>query len=207
MPKQPGKIFIIAGPTGSGESAITRAILKLLPRTERMITATTRPARPHEKNGRDYFFVPLAKFKTMIKRGEFLEYIGIPNRNVYYGTIKKQIEKKLAQGINLIGNLEKRGLLSYRRAFPPHQVLGIFIKPDSLRVLKKRFIRRDPTITEIEIKKRIKNARREMKEQKYYDYTVVNPDGRMGLAVNKTLKILKKFIKAPAGKPLTQKPN
>lgn len=196
MPKHFGKIIIIAGPTGSGESAITKAILESLPRTERMITATTRPARPYEKNGRDYFFVSPAKFSRMVKRGEFLEYVKVPNRNVYYGTIKKQVESKLAQGINLIGNLEKRGLISYRRAFPPDQVLGIFIKPDNLKVLEKRFILRDPTISRSEIRKRISNARKEMKEQKYYDYKVLNPDGKMSIAVRETLKILRKFIES-----------
>jgi guanylate kinase len=195
MPKKQGKVFIIAAPTGCGESAVTKAVLSRLPRTERMITATTRSARPHEKNGRDYFFVSPAKFKLMVGRGEFLEYIKVPNRNVYYGTIKKQIENKLARGINLIGNLEKRGLKSYRQAFPPHQVLGIFIKPDSLKVLRKRFILRDPTISKTEIAKRINNARKEMREEKYYDYTVANPDGRINVAVDKTLKILKNFIK------------
>lgn len=205
MPKKQGKVFIIAAPTGCGESAVTKAVLSRLPRTERMITATTRAARPHEKNGRDYFFVSPAKFKSMVERGEFLEYIKVPNRNVYYGTIKKQIENKLAQGINLIGNLEKRGLKSYRQAFPPDQVLGIFIKPDSLKVLRKRFILRDPTISETEITKRINNAKKEMREEKYYDYTVLNPDGQINVAVTKTLRILRKFIKTTASNPLTKK--
>ena len=195
MKKQNGKIIIIAGPTGSGESAVTKEILKKLPRTERMITATTRTARPYEKNGRDYFFLTPAQFKKMARHGEFLESIKVPNRNVYYGTIRKQIENKLAQGTNLIGNLEKRGLLSYRRYFPKKQVLGIFIKPDSLDVLKKRFVLRDPTITKAEVRKRLNNAKKEIREEKYYDYTVINPDGHMDKAVKETLKILKKFVK------------
>jgi len=194
MPNKRGKIIVISGPTGSGESAITRAILKTIPRTARMVTATTRPPRPQEKNGVDYFFVSLSKFKNMIKNGEILEHIKIPNRQVYYGTIKKQVEDKLTAGINLIGNLGWPGNESFEKHFPG-QVLGIFIKPDSLAVIKKRLIHRDPTITEAEIQKRLANAKREIKEAKYYDYTVINHDGRMNQAVAQVAKLMREFIK------------
>lgn len=195
MADKMGKIIIIAGPTGSGESTITRAVLKKLPRTERMITATTRPPRPHEKNGVDYYFVSPKKFKKLAAEGALLEYIKVPNRNIYYGTIKKQVGKKLAAGINLVGNLELRGVLAYRRIFP-EQILSIFIKPDNIRVIKRRLIRRDPTITKNEVAKRLTNARREMKEAKYYDYIVINRDGAPMIAVAEVSKLVKKFLKS-----------
>jgi len=194
MPIKRGKIIVISGPTGSGESVITKEILKIVPRTARMVTATTRPPRPREKNGVDYIFVSLLKFKTMVKNGEILEYIKIPNREVYYGTIKKQVEDKLNAGINLIGNLGWPGNESFEKHFPG-QVLGIFIKPDSLAVIKKRLINRDPTITPVEIKKRLANAKHEMREAKYYDYTVVNHDGKMKQAAQEVAKLMRTFIK------------
>jgi guanylate kinase len=192
--KKPGKIIIIAGPTGSGESAVTKAALRVVPRTERVVTTTTRKKRPYEKNGIDYFFVSPKYFKKMITAGEFLEYIKVPNRDVQYGTVKKQVENKLNAGINLVGNFELQGLRSYREAFPG-RILGIFIRPDSLSVLKKRFVRRDPTITEREINKRLVNARREMKEAKYYDHIVLNPDGRIDFAVKQVIRLMRNFIK------------
>ncbi len=189
-----GKVIVIAGPTGSGESSITRAILKKLKNTERIITATTRKPRPHEKDGTDYFFLSPKKFTQMIKQGKFLEYIKIPNRGIYYGTIKEKIEKKLSTGTNLIGNFEKLGIQYFRKAFPG-RVLGIFIKPKDIEVIKQRLIKRDPTISPLEIKQRLVNARREMKEEKYYDYAVLNLDKKMGLAVKEVLNITRKFIK------------
>lgn len=200
MPIKPGKVIVIAAPTGCGESAVTKAALAAVPRTERIVTATTRKKRPYEKNGVDYYFVSKKKFNQMVKRDEFLEYIKVPNRNVYYGTIKKRVENKLAAGINLIGNFERRGLVSYREALPG-RVLGIFIKPDSLSVLKQRFIRRDPTVTATEIKKRLINARREMKEANDYDYIVLNPDGRMDTAVRRVIKLIGQFIQKRQNRP------
>lgn len=191
----PGKIIVISGPTGSGESAITKRILETVPHTARMITATTRAPRPYEVDGVDYHFVTLAEFKKMIADGAFVEYIQVPNRDVYYGTIKKDVEDKLNNGISLIGNLGWPGHESFANIFPD-RVLSIFIKPDNLDVIKQRLIKRDPTISTEEIEKRLHNAQREMSEAKYYDHVVTNADGHMDETVAKVKALTESFIKA-----------
>ncbi len=190
---KPGKIIVISGPTGSGESAITKKILETVPNTARMITATTRPPRPYEQDGIDYHFVSVDEFKKMIADNKILEYIQVPNRDVYYGTIKDEVETKLAAGINLIGNLGWPGNESFEKFFPG-RVLSIFIKPDSLDVLKDRFIKRDPTISPEEIEKRLQNAQREMDEAAYYTHTVVNHEGNMDQAVHEVKELIYGFL-------------
>ena len=188
-----GKIIVISGPTGSGESAITKKILERFPDTARMITATTRPPRPHEKDEIDYHFVDVKKFKKMIAHNELLEYIQVPNRDVFYGTIKQDVESKLNDGIHLIGNLGWPGNESFSKLYPG-RVLSIFIKPDNLEVIRERLIKRDPTITPEEVEKRMLNAEREISEAKYYDHIVINPDGHMEKAVEKITDLIKNFI-------------
>jgi len=196
MRSKPGKIIIISGPTGSGESVITQKILRLIPNTRRIVTVTTRPPRPRETNGVDYFFVSLVQFKTLIKTGAFLEHIKIPNRQVYYGTLKKPIEDHLNDGVNLIGNLGWPGNESFQKFFPD-RVVSIFIKPDSLAVIKKRLVKRDPTISEAEIAKRLANASREIKEAKYYDHVVINHDGKIEQTIAQIARLIRSFIKKP----------
>lgn len=191
-----GKIIIISGPTGSGETVITKKILTIFPKAERIITATTRPPRPQEKPDVDYLFLSPKKFNKMIKNGEILEYIKIPNRDVYYGTLKKPIEQKLTAGINLICNLGWPGGKSFKTLFPG-RVLSIFIKPDNLAIIKNRLIRRDPTISQTEIKKRLVNAAQEMKEAKYYDFIVINREHKIKQAITEIKKIMTAFIAKP----------
>jgi guanylate kinase len=157
---------------------------------------TTRPPRPRETNGVDYFFVSLVQFKTLIKTGAFLEHIKIPNRQVYYGTLKKPIEDHLNDGVNLIGNLGWPGNESFQKFFPD-RVVSIFIKPDSLAVIKKRLVKRDPTISEAEIAKRLANASREIKEAKYYDHVVINHDGKIEQTIAQIARLIRSFIKKP----------
>ncbi len=189
----PGKIIVISGPTGSGESAITKKILEAVPNTERMITVTTRAPRPHEHNDVDYHFVSVEDFKRMIAEGRLLEYIKVPNRDVYYGTVKHDVESKLEAGINLIGNLGWPGHDSFAKLYPG-RVISIFIKPDNLAVIKERLIKRDPTITPDEVEKRLQNAQREMDEAVHYSYSVTNSDGHMDEAVQAVKKLVENFI-------------
>ncbi len=191
---EPGKIIVISGPTGSGESAITKKILELVPNMERMITVTTRGPRPHEQNDVDYHFVSVDDFKQMIAEDAFLEYIKVPNRDVYYGTIKADVESKLNAGIHLIGNLGWPGHESFSKLYP-RRVLSIFIQPDNLDVIKERLVQRDPTISAEEVDKRLHNAEREMGEAKHYDHVVVNSDGQMDKAVSEIKKLIENFIK------------
>lgn len=187
-----GIVIVIAGPTGSGETSVSRAICKKLSQTQMTITTTTRPPRLGEKNHLDYHFIPVEEFKKGIKKNRFLEYIRIHNRNTYYGTNRQDIENKLNKGINVITNLEWRGTKVMKKTFP--QTLTIFIKPDKIEMIKKRLLNRDPTIGQAEFKKRFQNAKAELKEAKFYDYVVINHQGQMAKTVNRIIKIIKKHL-------------
>ena len=187
-----GKVIIIAGPSGAGESSVTHGVLKELKNTLRMITTTNRKPRKNEKNGRDYFFVTTKQFNTMVKNGDFLEYTDFfKNRNNYYGTQKDWIEKQLNNGINLIGNLELIGAKFYKKNY---NALTIFVKPENFSEIKKRLLNREPNIDPKILEKRLENARIEMKDEKYYDHSIINYEGKLEQTIEKTLKIIKKYL-------------
>ncbi len=193
MKKAQGKIIVISGPTGSGESTITRRVLEFFSTMERIITATSRSPRPTEKDGVDYYFLSLVEFRDHIAAGDFLEYIEVPSRGVYYGTLKKPIEEKRNAGIHLVGNLGWPGHSSFSRAYPG-SVLSIFIKPESLSVIRDRIIKRDPTITSEEVEQRVQHAAREMQDAEHYDYVVVNKEGKMEDAVEEVRGMVESFL-------------
>lgn len=191
---QKGIVIVIAGPTGSGETSVSREVAKKLPNTEMTITATSRKPRPGEKHGKDYYFIPKEEFKKKIKQGYFLEYIKIMNRDMYYGTIRKDIEKKLDKGINVIANLEWQGAKIMKQTYK--NTLTVFLKPDKISRIKKRLINRDPNISKEEFEKRLQNAKDELKEAKYYNYVVINYEGKMNQTVRKIIKIIKNHLKS-----------
>jgi guanylate kinase len=182
------RILIISGPTGSGESTVTNLLIKKYPIFKRLITATTRKPRLKEKNKKDYFFFTNKQFQSQIKQGNILEYTYIKNRNVYYGTYKPDLEKKLKQGFNLIANTDYKGTNFYKKYY---RAIGIFLKAESLAVIKKRLLARQPGLSASELKKRLNNAAREIKkEEKYYKYKVINRQGQLNKTLEKIVKIL-----------------
>lgn len=187
------KIFIIAGPTGVGESAITRGIINKFHNFTRLVTATTRPPRLNEKNGIDYYFFTKQEFEDVIKKGEILEYTYVKNRDTYYGSYKKDLEEKLEKGLNVIVNPDVIGAKFYKEKY---EAVTIFIKPASLEDLKKRLMRRDPSIHPEELEKRLINAENEIKnEESFYDYSVVNEEGKLDEAIQKTAEIIGEHLK------------
>ena len=193
MNKEAGKIIVLSGPTGSGESTITKRILELFPGMERIITATSRTPRPTEKDGVDYYFFSPDEFERRVNAGDFLEYINVPNGEVWYGTLREPIEEKLQAGIHLIGNLGWPGHASFSKVYPG-RVLSIFIQPDDLSVIRNRIVKRDPTITAEEVNNRLKNAAKEMEDAKYYDLVVVNRDGKIEEAVKDVKRAIQQFL-------------
>lgn len=182
-------IFIISGPTGVGESSITNAIIERIPNFTRLVTATTRPPRLNEKNGIDYYFFSKDEFQNKINDGTILEHTYIANRDTYYGTYKPDLKDKLHKGLNIIVNPDIIGAKYFKNNY---KAVTIFIKPESLEDLRKRLIARDPHISSEELQKRLFNARNEIeKEESFYDYSVINEDGKLDEAIDKVVKIIK----------------
>ena len=187
--KKLGRIVVIAAPTGGGESTITNQIIHLFPSFRRLVTATTRKPRNNEKYGVYYYFLTKNKFKSEIKKGNIIEHTYVKNRQAYYGSYKLDLEKKLKHGYNVIINPDAVGAKYYKKNY---RAITIFIKPDSLISIKKRLIARDNNIKPNELKRRLKNAASEIKnESRFYDFIVVNRQGELNHAIKKVVGIIK----------------
>jgi guanylate kinase len=183
-------VLIIAGPTGSGESTITKALLKKYPTMRRLVTATTRPPRLNEKHAVDYYFFSEDEFKREMTKGNILEHTFVPGRSVYYGTYKPDLEKQLRQGFIVVVNPDVVGARFYKEQ---HGAVTVFIKTVSLDVLEQRLKKRDPSIPQEELKSRLDAAQYELdNEEGFYDYVVINEDGKLEEAVHQVEEIMKK---------------
>jgi len=183
------KILVIAGPTGSGESTVTKKIMEQYSIFKRLVTATTRAPREREKNKRDYYFFSEQQFKREIAAGNIIEYQNTRN-GVYYGSYKPELENKLKRGYNIIVNPDIVGAKFYKRYYG---ATTIFIMPDSFANLEKRLRGRDKNATEDQIQARLKYARQEVKQESpFYDYIVVNKQNKIDETVKKVIKIIKK---------------
>ena len=196
--KKSGKVIVIAAPTGGGESTITNAIINLFPSFKRLVTATTRKMRKNEKHGIDYYFISKNKFKTEIAKGNIIEHTYVKNRKAYYGSFKPDLEKKLKSGYNVIVNPDVVGAKYYKKYY---NAITIFIRPDSLASIEKRLISRDGNIKLSELKKRLKNADDEIKnESHFYDFIVINRQGKLNQAIKEAIKIIKTGLAKPVDK-------
>ena len=174
-----GKIIILSGPSGSGKTTLHKKLLaskKLKGKLVKSISATTRPRRSREKNGRDYLFLTLKQFLDKIRRGYFLEWQKVFDH--YYGTPRNYVEKLLKKGKNVLLCIDVKGAAVVRRACP--EAVTIFIKAPALSILKKRLMARGSESKE-DLRLRLKTARQELLEAKKYQYVIVNDDLRRSL--------------------------
>lgn len=188
--EQGKQVLIIAGPTGSGESTVTKALLKKYSNTTRLVTATTRKPRLNEQHAVDYYFFEEDEFKREMTKGNILEHTFVPGRSVYYGTYKPDLEKRISQGNVIIVNPDVVGARYYKKHY---NASTIFIKTISLDVLKERLMKRDPSISEEELQQRLEAAQYELdNEESFYDYVVINEDGKLEEALAQIDNILAK---------------
>jgi guanylate kinase len=189
MEEKTGKLIVIVAPSGTGKSSLMRRLKKENLLLDESISYTTRPIRPGEEDGRDYFFVGHDDFKSMIKNDEFIEWFLVHGE--YKGTSKKFVEKKVNKGHNLIFDLDIQGTDAIKKFFPK-QAIAIFIKPPSFEVLKDRLIGRG-TESENTLKVRLENAKKELMRSDDYDYIVVNDD--LNRAYEELRQLVIKLIK------------
>ncbi|MBP7792039.1 MAG: guanylate kinase [Candidatus Goldbacteria bacterium] len=165
-----GLIFIVSAPSGTGKTTVIKKFIKRHKKDFVLsISVTTRRPRKNEKNGRDYYFISMKKFKEYIKKGMFLEYARILDN--YYGTLKATVIKSINKGLNVIMDIDVQGAAKISRK--TEDCIKIFLRPPSLKELKSRLFKRK-TESKEEAIKRIKLAKKELKEQKKYDYIITN---------------------------------
>jgi len=167
-----GELIVISGPSGVGKGTICEALAKQDARIRMSVSATTRPPRPGEVNARHYFFVSRAEFERMIEADELLEYMDVFGMN-YYGTPKKYVDEALAEGFDVILEIDVNGAMNVKKKRPDATL--IFIAPPSMKALRARLEKRG-TETREQIERRYAKARDEMACMPEYDYVVVNDE-------------------------------
>ena len=167
-----GKLIVISGASGVGKGTVVKAMMAQREDLYFSVSATTRPPRPGEVDGRDYYFVTREEFENMIARGEMLEYD--EHARNYYGTPKAQIEEKRSRGHVLL-DIEPNGAKNVKKNYP--EAVLIFVMPPSLAELERRLRGRNDT-PEDQIQIRMERAVWEMEQRVWYDYVVVNDDAQ-----------------------------
>jgi guanylate kinase len=182
-------MFVIYGPSGSGQDAILRGIGKLLP-IEQTITTTTRVMRPNESDGHPYHFISREKFLEGITQEKFIEYAKTYNDD-YYGLTKEEFERVRHSGRIGVWRTDFQGALTAKRLFPKITVLFIHAP---LSVLESRIRRRDNP-SEAYLEKRLRYIK-EWLPKCIYDYKIENEEGKLDEAIQKVFAIIKEHTLA-----------
>ena len=165
----PGNLFVVAAPSGAGKSSLVKALMELDSRVLPSVSHTTRAPRGQEKHGREYFFVSSAEFDAMVAADAFVEWAHVHNHR--YGTSKKAIEERMAQGADVILEIDFQGAIQIRQVFA--NAICIFILPPSWEELRSRLERRAEDSAET-IEVRLKNAAIEVAQVSKFDFVIIN---------------------------------
>jgi guanylate kinase len=189
-----GKLFIISSPSGGGKDAVIRQLVKIFPKSKKLVTTTTRQKRVEDVDGVTYHFIDKKEFEDKIKNNEILEH-NIYAGN-YYGIEKKNLENDLAHFDLVFTNIDIHGRRNLSAKKTSHT--SIFILPDNLEAVRQRLARR-PNAKAGDIEARIKAAEEEIKASSEYDYIVTNIDGKLSETVENTAKLIKKTLNNDGG--------
>lgn len=170
-----GILFVVSGPAGSGKGTVVRKIIEKHPEIKLSISATTRNPRPEDEEGVTYFFISKDEFKRKIENDEFFEYNYFTGNDNYYGTPKAAVNKQLAEGKDVILEIDVNGAMQIKEKCS--EVVTIMLTPPDVKTLERRLAGRN-TESKEEILKRLDTAKKEMELLPKYDYSVVNEDGK-----------------------------
>jgi guanylate kinase len=172
-----GRLFVIAAPSGAGKTSLVKALLERRPELHVSISHTTRARRPTEEPGREYYFVTVPEFQELIAKSEFLEYAQVFDN--FYGTGRRPVEQQLAQGRNVILEIDWQGARLVRNAMP--ECSSVFILPPSRIALEDRLKKRMTDSPEV-IARRLRDAVGDMSHWNEFDYVVVNDNFERAVA-------------------------
>jgi len=166
-----GRLFVIAAPSGAGKTSLVKALLEGDPTLRLSVSHTTRKLRETEREGREYHFVSVADFERRRAAGEFLEHAQVFGN--LYGTSRAYVERQLADGHDVVLEIDWQGAQQVRRALP--RCVSVFILPPSRAALRERLARRATDTPEV-IARRLAEAAGDMSHYLEFDYVVVNDD-------------------------------
>ena len=172
----PPVLFVLSAPSGAGKTTVCDQVLKTRPNLTRAITCTTRPPRPGEREGVDYFFLDAGDFLRRVQAGNFLEHATVYGNS--YGTLKSEVLSKLRSGRDVLLNIDVQGAATIRAAAEEDPELGrtlvsVFLAVPSLAVLEKRLRKRGQDSPGA-IQKRLSVARQELAQAKHFDYVIIS---------------------------------
>ena len=165
----PGNLFVVAAPSGAGKSSLVKALMELDSHVQPSVSHTTRAPRGQEKHGREYFFVSAPEFDAMVQADAFVEWAHVHQHR--YGTSKKAIEERMAQGADVILEIDFQGALQIKNIFA--NAIGIFILPPSWEELRARLERRGEDSADT-IDMRMNNAKAEVAHVDKFDFVIIN---------------------------------
>jgi guanylate kinase len=167
-----GLMFVLSSPSGAGKTTLSRLLMDRMPELSLSVSVTTRPMRPGEVEGRDYYFIDRKKFDSMSKNGELLEFA--PVFDNFYGTPRAPVEAALAAGQDVLFDIDWQGTQQLREKARA-DVVSVFILPPSAVDLEKRLHTRAQDSDAV-IKGRMSRAAHELSHWAEYDYIVINHD-------------------------------
>jgi guanylate kinase len=168
------RVAVLSGPSGSGKSTIVNRLVERAPvPLHKAISATTRPQRAGEQEGKDYYFLSPAEFERRRLAGEFLEYAEVFGSGYWYGTLKAELERSRESGAWALLEIDVEGAQRVVKEYP--DAVTIFLRASSDRVYEER-LRRRGTETEEAIRRRMAIARKELAAAGFYRYQVINDE-------------------------------
>jgi guanylate kinase len=163
------RVFVITGPSGVGKGTLIRALVERVPELELAVSATTRRPRPGERDGVDYHFLTDAEFDGRVLAGDFVEHASYAGRR--YGTLRSELERRLARGTPVVLEIEVQGARQVRDAMP--EAVQVFIAPPSEEALRERLVGRG-TDQPADVEARLATAHEELRAQGEFAHVIVN---------------------------------
>ena len=166
-----GKILILTAPSGAGKTTVVRHLMKYFPQLGFSVSATTRPPRPGEIHGQDYYFLDAEDFTQKIENGDFVEYEEVyPGR--FYGTLRSEVERIWSKGQAIVFDIEVKGATNIKRLYPQNS-LAVFVSPPTKEVLFER-LRNRSTEDEASLQARFDRSAEELSYANSFDRVLVN---------------------------------
>lgn len=184
-----GKVIIFSAPSGAGKTTIVKHILNIFPEIEFSVSACSRPKRPGEINGKDYFFISVEEFRVKINNGEFVEWEEV-YENCFYGTLKSELCRIWKSGHIVVFDVDVKGGINLKRIFGD-KAFSVFISPPDLETLENR-LRNRSTDSEESLNKRLNKAGWEMQFSSGFDTILMNKE--LPVTLKEAEEIVKEYI-------------